>query len=908
MSVFATLHRTFLATLTACVRLCARRAWVTLSIATAFSGALLWYTTANLGINTDTEGMLDQDLPFRRAAREFDAAFPVLNDQIVIIVEAASGSAAAAASDALAQRLRRHPEVIQSVFHPGGDDFFATHGLLYLDLDDLWSMDERLAEAAPFLGVLAVDPGLRGLFKAMTTGLEEGDSGSHRLLTRMFNRISATIDAELAGTGQPVSWRDELFQAGGAKQDVVREFLLIKPNLDYASFEPAGRALELVHGEGRAVERDPGGVRVRVTGAAAMDSEELVTVTRDAKLTLSLAFVLVCVLLIWGLRSAGGVVAVLFSLLLGLIWTAAFATAAIGALNLISVTFAVLFIGMGVDFGIQYALRYHEECDRGLEKEAALCAAAAGAGGALTLAAAGAAISFLAFAPTSYRGLAELGVISAFSMLVALVTSFTLLPASLSLLPVPRRRITAPALPAQENGVLRRHRGPIIAVTTVIAVAGLLLAPKARFDFNPLNLKDPTTDAVAAYKDLAADPDSSPYTIQIVAPDPGTAETLADRLGQLPAVDKVLTLQSYVPADQATKLDIIDGMRLSLTGVLPAVDVAIPATMAEQVAALDGFSRALAATLAGAPEPAVAASMTRLQQALDKVRAAPRWPEAHLPVLERNLIGDLEDTLARLERALQAGPVTLQDLPEDLRARYVTADGRARIEVFPKHDLSDNRALSEFVHGVTAIAPNATDSPVILLAASDAVIGSCIQAATLALILTIIMHIIVLKSVLDAILVSVPLVLAMLLTVGTSVVFNFPFNFANIIALPLLIGLNNAYGVYLVVRRHSTPDLAQLLHSSTPRAVLLSGLASIASFGVLAIATHPGMGGMGILISLALGYALASSLVVLPAIMAALDARRVPAGSAVPKPVPVASATGSATGTSPSGRGADPRA
>ena len=251
-----------------------------------------------------------------------------------------------------------------------------------------------------------------------------------------------------------------------------------------------------------------------------------------------------------------------------------------------------------------------------------------------------------------------------------------------------------------------------------------------------------------------------------------------------------------------------------------------------------------------------------------------RWLKRHIalvPELEANLLGDLQDTLARLERALEAEPVTLETLPSDLRERYLAADGRARIEVFPRHDLNDNRALKEFVRGVQALAPDATDSPVELLEASDAVIQSSIRAAALALVLTLLMHIVVLRSVLDALLVAVPLVLAMLLTVTTSVIFGFPFNFANIIALPLLIGLNNAYGVYLVVRRHATPDLARMLHSSTPRAVLLSGLASIASFGALAVATHPGMGGMGILISLALGYALASSLIVLPAMMAALE-------------------------------------
>jgi hypothetical protein len=869
MSLLASMHRALLNSLVCGVRLSVRHALSLLIGATVLSAGLLWYTAHNLAINTDTRDMLDASLPFRMAGHEFDAAFPHLSDQIVIVVEATSGGAATAAADRLAVRLRQYPQTLQSVFQPAGGDFFGTHGMLYLSEEDLWTLDERLTDAAPILGILAQDPGLRGLFNAMRSGVKEGDTVSRRLMVPMFDRISAVVEALLAGRARPVSWRDELFPRKNGEASPARSFLLIKPKLDFASFEPAGEALDLVHRLAREVEQGADSVRVRVTGSAAMNSEELVTVSRDAMLTTALAFVSVCLLLIWGLRSAGGVVAVLVSLLFGLIWTAAFATFAIGALNLISVCFAVLFIGMGVDFGIQFALRYHEESDRGAAQEQALCAAAAGAGGALTLAAAGAAISFLSFVPTSYRGLAELGIISAFSMLVALVTSFTLLPAFLSLLPVPRRRNVEPAASGSE--FVRHQRRPILLVTLMISVVGLVLAPRTRFDFNPLNLKDPTTEAVATFKDLANDPDTTPYTIQILAPNLERAVALAAQLEKLEVVDKALTLASYVPADQDTKLDIIDGLRLALTGAFPAPKAPVHASMQEQKESIVAFRRALAEAEQQSHEPPVAASMARVRVALDALQAAPGWPEKLLPELEAHLVGDLQDTLARLERALQAAPITLKTLPADLRERYLAADGRARIEVFPRHDLNDNRALKEFVRGVQALAPAATDSPVELLEASDAVIQSSIQAAVLALVLTILMHIVVLRSVLDAMLVAVPLVLAMLLTVSTSVIFNFPFNFANIIALPLLIGLNNAYGVYLVVRRHATPDLTRLLHSSTPRAVLLSGLASIASFGVLAVATHPGMGGMGILISLALGYALASSLIVLPAMMAALE-------------------------------------
>jgi len=179
--------------------------------------------------------------------------------------------------------------------------------------------------------------------------------------------------------------------------------------------------------------------------------------------------------------------------------------------------------------------------------------------------------------------------------------------------------------------------------------------------------------------------------------------------------------------------------------------------------------------------------------------------------------------------------------------------------------------MRRFARAVQALEPAATGAPIELVAGSDAVIDSCVRASLGALLVTLVMHIVVLRGVVDALLVSAPLVLAMLLTVATSVLFRFPFNFANIIALPLLIGLNNAYGAYLVVRRQHADGIDTLLDSSTPRAVLFSGLTAIASFGTLGVSKHPGMAGMGILIALSLSYALICALLMLPALMSTLE-------------------------------------
>jgi hopanoid biosynthesis associated RND transporter like protein HpnN len=460
-------------------------------------------------------------------------------------------------------------------------------------------------------------------------------------------------------------------------------------------------------------------------------------------------------------------------------------------------------------------------------------------------------------------------------MLVAWFVNITILPALLSRLPVPRRRPPRVADSASLQGWIQRHARTILGVSTVIVIASASLLPAARFDLNPLNLKDGSTEGVAAFRMLASDPGNSPYTIQVLAPSLAEADRLATRLAALPEVDKTLTLSTFVPTAQEEKLSIIEGLQFALAGALEpmATSEAIAAT--EEVTSMREFTARLGnLTGATAYRPEFTTSLTRLHGLLQQLAARPDGLEALVPRLRTQLIGDLSATLTRLSRLLEAAPITLESLPATLRATYIANDGRARIQVMPKADLNDNQAMREFVRAVQREAPEATDAPVELYEGSRVVISACITASLWALVLTLILHIVVLHGVLDALLVAAPLVLAMMLTVATSVLCGVPFNFANIIALPLLIGLNNAYGAYLVVRKHSAADVSGLLASSTPRAILFSGITAIASFGVLGISKHPGMAGMGILISVSLSYAIVCALIVLPALMAVLETRK----------------------------------
>ncbi|MFQ5955020.1 MAG: MMPL family transporter, partial [Kiloniellales bacterium] len=238
------------------------------------------------------------------------------------------------------------------------------------------------------------------------------------------------------------------------------------------------------------------------------------------------------------------------------------------------------------------------------------------------------------------------------------------------------------------------------------------------------------------------------------------------------------------------------------------------------------------------------------------------------------LLATLEKRLKILETALQARPIGLDDLPRQVIARQLATDGRTRIEVYPKEDISDNDALRRFVTAVRRLAPRATDSPVTILEAGDAVVAALRKAVLLALVLITLSLVVLLRSPLDAGLVLAPLVLAGVLTLAWTVVFNTPFNFANVIVLPLLLGLGVASGIHLVMRTRAEAAGTSLMQTSTPRAVLFSALTTIGSFGTLALSGHRGTASMGRLLTITIALTLVCTLIVLPAMLGLMRRRR----------------------------------
>ncbi|WP_298136270.1 MMPL family transporter [Acidiferrobacter sp.] len=857
-----------------------RRAFWVLAVAVLLTAASLVYTVTHFAISTDMSKMLSQDLPFERAQQRFNKAFPGLDRTLLIVVHSDSQSLARRDAMRLAHWLRRHGRGITQVNEPDGGRFFTREGLLYLSRKDLWRLSDRLSQAQPFMATLAAHPTLPRFVNLLDKALAHAKAPGGALpgLVRVLDGMRATVAGQGQGRYVMMPWGRLMGMkapGGGTADD---SFIVVKPHYDYKGGAPVRTALASVQAGVRALKLDSAhGVTVRITGSAALDNDQVQTVSQSAGVATGLSLTLVLVMLVLGLRRARYVAIILLTLFMGLTWTAAFALMATGPMNLISVAFAVLFVGLGVDFGIQFCIRYQEE-GAAADNAEAIRATARGVGGALSLAAVAAAISFYSFVPTSYAGIVDLGIISGTGMFFALIANLTVTPALLTLFvngnaqgrPRGHLRSLLAHIPAAS------HPRAIIAGALVVAIGFLPLIRASRFDFDPMHLQDRHSEAVSTFESLLKNSSVSPYPIDILEPDLAHARRLAARLAHLKTVGRVLTAESYIPAHQNGKLAVISQMAL----VVPPFSINPQAAHAPQASAIRASLRHLRHDLkafAAAAVPAREAAAARaLYGALGSYLARFGHDSHALKILQRRVIGTLPWQLAELQTALNAQPVSLKTLPPSLRQQFISADGRARVEVFSSLDLNHNRNIVRFARDVTRLAPDAVGPPILLVQGGRAVVDAFREATFLSFVLITAVLLLALRSVADALTILVPLLLAAMAAVAVMEVFGISFNLANIIVLPLLIGLSVAFSIYLVVRWRRGVGTALLLDTSTSEAVVFSALTTMSSFGSLAVSSNPGMAVLGETLFIAMGAALATILLVLPAILSLRQARHEP--------------------------------
>jgi hopanoid biosynthesis associated RND transporter like protein HpnN len=463
-------------------------------------------------------------------------------------------------------------------------------------------------------------------------------------------------------------------------------------------------------------------------------------------------------------------------------------------------------------------------------------------------------------------------------MFINLGLTLTFLPALLCFLPVPSassHEVKRRTFDSLFNWPLRYKRS-ILWGSLILGLGMLVLLPQIRFDYNPLNLRNPKSESVSTLLKLTKTETIPLWSAIVLAPDASKAQQLANQLQQLDTVEAVVTAQNFIPDQQEAKLTIIDDLALLLGPLLGPSVSELPLESKQDQITLSQFLHTLDTYLADpAVKPSLAAYQLteNFQRLLNQLKQSePTDQRQLLFTLQHSLLATLPTNLARLQHSLQAGSITLNTLPPHLRHRWIAPNGFQRLEIFPKKgiNINDPASLHRFVEEIHSIAPSATGSLILNLKSGEVVVASFQKAFVYALIAIIAVLLFLLRSLQDTLFVLVPLLLAGILLGAAMVILNIPFNFANIIALPLLLGVGVDSGIYMVQRVRRTPlKTSNLLRNSTTWALVLSTLVTVVSFGNMLFTSHPGMVSMGLVLAIGVTLTLLCTLLVLPALLMA---------------------------------------
>lgn len=825
----------------------------------------VWVSHARLGITTDTDQLFANSLPWKKRVTTIDNLFPGDKDTLVAVISADTPEEGSETARQLAAILSRDTAHFNSVSVPADNPYYATHAFLFLPVKKLDTLLNSVIAAQPFLGTLAADPSARGLlstFGLIAMGIEHGQDIPPSF-ARALDGMATALDAAADGHPRPLSWQKllagNLSDMGGQYQ-----FVVTHPKRDFSSFEPSEAATKLMRA---ALDSLPdvktGHAHALITGAAKLSDEEFSTVAQGMVVGLLLSLALVTLWLSLAVRSIQIILPILATLVTGLILTTGFAALAVGTLNLISVAFAILFVGIAVDFGIQYSVRFRsQDAPDGSPLNALDALARTGheCGAQILIAALATACGFMAFTPTSFVGVAQLGLIAGAGMIIAFINTLTLLPALLVMFGA-RPAFKGRGFPklAPVDRFLRRYRTPLLCLFGGVAVLGVCLIPHLTFDSDPLHTKNPHTEGMRALHLLEQNPLTTPYSAEVLVPGEKIAAAQAAAFSKLSSVHDVLWLGAMVPDDQATKRAMIaDAADL----LLPTLDVAHPAPP-PTAAQLRDATRQAATALAAVPPGKLDAPLQKILGALRKLENA---PDATLLAANEALTRFLPVELTQLCLALTpTPPVTLENLPSDIKRQYVTPDGRYLLVIHPNDQMADPAVLHRFVSQLLTVNKELAGPAAEIVGSAQTIIHSFIEAAICAIVTIGLVLLLTLRRLVEMSLVVATLLMSSLLTVIIVVALHMPLNYANIIALPLLLGVGVSFNIYFVM--NWAVGMKDPLISPTARAVMFSALTTGSAFGSLALSNHPGTASMGTLLLLSLFCTLFCTMIFLPTLL-----------------------------------------
>jgi hopanoid biosynthesis associated RND transporter like protein HpnN len=851
------------------------------------------YTYTFLQFNTSRNDLVGASKKYHQNFLRFKKEFPG-QDDLVVVVESDEPEKNRQFVERLGAKLDLETNFFHDVFYKGDLKMLGSKALLFVPEKDLEELKATLQDYRPFIEQFTRTTNLVSLFGMINTRFrtarDEKNAENESLVKALpaLERIVRQARDCLRRPGIPPSpGVTALFNPGeDAEQQLYvtfgngRIFLITAqaPNED-----KNGDSVERLRALVQETRIEVPGLNVGITGEPVLEHDEMSQSEHDT-IVASVASLIICALIfIYGYQETGRPIKATICLIVGLGYTLAFATCAVGHLNILTITFVPILIGLAIDYGVHLISRYEEELRRGKTQEAALTRAMVYTGQGILTGAFTTAGAFLAMAFTDFKGIQEMGIICGGGLLICLVPMMTMLPA---LLLRGRQNVID-----HEQGDLAERRARIEniwlqrpwAVTVIIAVLCALAATqigKVYFDYNLLNMQSEGLPAVEFEKKLLAANSSSTNSTSksvlfgaVIATNLQQAAELEQRLTNLPSVAGVESIAKFLAEDQARKLEIVRNLKQDLCNVRfqdPDRDPVDVPDLSRTLYSTGGYL-GNAVEAVQKDEPDLRKQLVSLQLAIDELRK--EMLKGNVPTnslklsaFQQALFEDVHNTFQAMQTQDDSGPLRVQDLPSALRDRFIGVTGKYLLMVYPKEDVWKRENQRKFISEVAQVDPNVTGTPVQLYYYTELLKSSYEEAARYSLIAITLLVFIHFRSPLSVGLALIPVGVGFLWLGGLMGFFGVPLNPANIMTLPLVIGIGVTNGIH-ILNRFAEEQTPSILARSTGKAVLVSGLTAIAGFGSLILAQHRGIRSLGYVMSAGLATCMLAGLTFLPAIL-----------------------------------------
>ncbi len=823
---------------------------------------------------------------------KFKKEFPG-GDELVVVVESGSFERNRQFIERLGARMLPETNLFADVFYKGDITTLGPKALFLASTNDLEEMRRALHERRPFIQSFAQATNLDSFFALVNRQFGESFTGGPTAAQPLMDAIpflqrlvqQATASLLLPGNPPPpgaaaLFGGEQAQQQGYITYDHGRIFLL---SARARSSALDSKAIERIRALIAQTEFEVQGLNVGLTGEPVLDYDEMRQSEHDSIVASIVAFILCSLIFIVAYRQANRPIKAALCLIVGLGYAMGFTTLAVGHLNILTVTFAPMLIGLAIDFGVHFATRYEEEVRGGRgEKEAAYKATIfTGQGivtGAMTTAAA-----FLAMALTRFKGIQEMGIICGGGLLLCLIPMMTLLPVLLM-------RGRQNQVDRQSGRSLKKriqieniwlHRPRLVLLLILASCAGAALQiPKVHFDYDLLHMQSKGLASVAYEQQLLQFAGKSLLFAAVIADSAQQALEYEDKIKRLPSVATVQSAADYFSGDQEEKIKLIRAIQAELADIHFAPADSHEIQLHELSATLwylTGYLGA-AADAAQQSDPALAKKLLSLRDSIERfsvlmLSGKPQIPK-QLYLFQQSFLEDLHQTFAAIEGQDTSGPLRPQDLPPVLRDRFIGVTGKYLVQVYPKKDVWQRENQREFIGQLRSVVPEdrTTGTPIQLYEYTTLLKDSYQQAAYYALGAIALMVWLHFQSLLCVALSLLPVAIGAIWLLGFLGITGLPFNPANIMTLPLMIGIGVTNGIQ-ILNRFAEEQNPAVLAKSTGKAVLVSGLTAIAGFASLILAKHQGIRSLGIVMSVGIGGCMIAGLTFLPVLLTLLMKR-----------------------------------